>query len=285
MAQVLLVIDTHVHVRTCFPKKDYFDVAWTNAVSGAAGHSGDLPVLPVLMLTESFSEHAFAAIAAGAGPVGSPQMLAEWGGWHASRTEDAVSIFLDKGDRRMLLVSGRQIDTGEGLEVSVLGVAEHIPDHLPIDEILRRADAAGGLSVIPWAPGKWFFQRGQKLHALLDRRRDGDFYLGDNGGRPWLWPLPKHLRRARREGVPILPGSDPLPFPEEMLRVARFGVMLQADLDVERPGEHMKRLLRERAAELRPYGALASPAAFLAKELKMQLTKSRRKRPTAGVGG
>lgn len=125
---------------------------------------------------------------------------------------------------------------------------------------------------------------GKLLHALLDRRRADGFYLGDNGGRPWAWPLPAHLRRARREGVPVLPGSDPLPFEEEMARTGTFGACIRCALDPDRPGEAVKRLLRERAGELRPYGRLARLLPFLRKELTMQWTKGRRKR-MAPVGG
>ena len=149
---------------------------------------------------------------------------------------------------------------------------------------MARAVEHDAVPVIPWAPGKWWFDRGKMLNRLMDERKDGGFYLGDNGGRPWVWPVPTHLKRARREGIPVLPGSDPLPFPEEMNRTATFGVTARVVLDRNRPADCVKHLLRERVDELEPFGRLAGALAFLRREVTMQLTKKKRKgmKPVGG---
>ena len=133
------------------------------------------------------------------------------------------------------------------------------------------------MSVIPWAPGKWSLARGRLLHDLMGPREKERFCLGDNGGRPWLWPTPGHIRRAYKQGMPVLRGSDPLPFDSEMHRTGTFGMVLRGGLDRQAPGEWIKKTLRDDASKAIGYGQLANPVAFLWKESWMQVTKRRRK--------
>ena len=275
-----LLIDTHVHIRACFPKERYLDTAGRN-FAAAAARLGRSEWVGVLMLTESHTEDVFRALQRQAGEPGAPVELPGWGGWRIAATDDGRSLWLDKQDAKILLIAGQQIDTAEGLEVSVLGAVQPIPDHTPIEGVLATAEQRDTVSVIPWAPGKWFFGRGKRLSAMMQRRPDGGFYLGDNGGRPWLWPLPTHLRRARARGIPILPGSDPLPFVSEMERTGSFGIVIEAELDLRRPATALIELLRDPANLGRPYGRLANPVAFFWKEFTMQLTKRKRKRMAA----
>lgn len=272
-----LLMDTHVHLRSCFDAARFFDVAWGNFRKWAQREGVAVPWVPVLMLTESATEDGFRRVHDLSGAVGDPQELAGWGNWFGERTEEEDTVWISKNGKCLLLIAGRQVDTGERLEVSVLGSDRFIPDHTPIEEVLEKAAEYDAVPVIPWAPGKWFFDRGRQVGALMDRRQPGGFYLGDNGGRPWSWPTPALLKRAHRDGIPVLPGSDPLPFPEEMNRTGTFGVTARIELDRSRPGASIKRLLRDGASTLRPYGRLAGTFSFLRKEVTMQLTKKKRK--------
>ena len=63
-----------------------------------------------------------------------------------------------------------------------------IADGTPFPEVIDRAHEFGAVCVVPWAPGKWMFDRGRQLRSILAADERPSFYLGDNGGRPWLWP-------------------------------------------------------------------------------------------------
>lgn len=269
-----LYVDTHVHIRACFPRAEVLDAAARSfeKAAGGAEHAG------VLMLTESATENAFGELAELAGRV-----VDTWGYWHVERCPDGISLRCTKQDRTIAIVAGRQIDTSERLEVSALGSDAFIRDGTPVEEVLAQARANDTVQVLPWAPGKWSFARGKLLDDLIARHDELGFALGDNGGRPWAWPMPGPLKRARELGIPVLPGSDPLPFLDEMARSGSFGVRLEGTLE-ERPGEQIKRLIRE-GAPMHPYGELNSPLTFFRHELTMQLTKKKRKKIAAARAG
>jgi hypothetical protein len=71
--------------------------------------------------------------------------------------------------------------------------------------------------------------------------------LGDNAGRPRGWATPPHFRRAMAMGMPVLPGSDPLPVAGAEAGIGGFGCLLDGRLDPVRPAEDLRaRLFRLR---------------------------------------
>ncbi len=280
----VLFVDTHVHIRTCFPREQVFDSA-AASFAAAAQELGRESYTGVLMLTESATENAFKALAECTGTPGQPVTLDGWGSWQGSMCKDGRSILLTRDNPDspacIVVVAGRQIDTSERLEVSVLGSDTFIPDGLPIEEVLSRASSEDTYQILPWAPGKWSLARGRMLDALLDRQAELGFALGDNGGRPWIWPTPGHIRKARRHGIPVFPGSDPLPFVPELRRMGSCGVTVAGGIDENAPASGLIGLFRTRGRDLETYGRLANPVSFFSNEITMQLTKGKRKRAAA----
>ena len=116
---------------------------------------------------------------------------------------------------RFTLLPGRQVISSENIEVLALACHELIPDGLPAAEIIRKVNQIGGLPVVAWSPGKWFFSRGKVVKALLSQFSPADFVIGDTSLRPYFWGLPLLMRKAKRLGFHIVAGSDPLPFAGE----------------------------------------------------------------------
>ena len=162
------------------------------------------------------------------------------------------------GDEALFLVLGRQYAAAERLEVLGLALpaAEEL-DGLPAREIIRRVRAAGGLPVLPWAPGKWFFKRGRLVAELIGESRPGELWLGDTALRPTIWPLPALLRRAQSRGLPWLPGSDPLPLAGEERRLGVYGCVGRDGFDPGRPVTALRELLRQPPGAFQPAGRRA----------------------------
>jgi hypothetical protein len=97
--------------------------------------------------------------------------------------------------------------------------------------------------VLAWAPGKWFFKRGDAVVRLLGRYAAGKLLLGDTTLRPTIWAEPRLMRLARSRGFGILAGSDPLPVPGEELMLGRYATVLEGDIDPTRPLEGVRKIL------------------------------------------
>ena len=93
----------------------------------------------------------------------------------------------------------------------------------------------------------------------------------------WL-ALPTRFRDATRRGVRVLRGTDPLPFPWEVHRVASFGFHLEATFDWSRPWACLRPLLGDPRVTLRPYGRLERPIRVFRNQYGMQMRKRRRPR-------
>ncbi len=162
------------------------------------------------------------------------------------------------GEDAMFLVLGRQYAAAERLEVLGLALPEGGDwDGLPARDIIRHVRLAGGLPVLPWSPGKWFFRRGRLAEALVGASRPGELWLGDNALRPKVWPLPRLLRRAEARGIPWVPGSDPLPLRGEERRLGSYGFVSQEDFDPGRPVSALRSLLAQPPGSFRPAGRRA----------------------------
>jgi hypothetical protein len=168
--------------------------------------------------------------------------------------EELCLTFLHRGGRRFHLVAGRQVATRERLEVLGLAMRAAVPDGLPLRETLDRINAAGGFPVLPWAPGKWLFGRGRLIQELLEERRSGAPALGDSSLRPCHWPEPALLRAARRRGIAVLPGSDPLPLPGEERHLGAYGFFYEGPFEREHPTAAVRAMLTANPALIVPAG-------------------------------
>ena len=163
--------------------------------------------------------------------------------------------------------------TLEGLEVLSLASAKLLPDGLTIRKLIANVRDIGGIPVIPWGFGKWMGRRGEILSALIRAARHDDFYLGDNGGRPFFISVAEHFRFAKKKRIRILPGSDPLPFRSEQKRVGSFGLSLEVKIDPAYPAQDIKETIFSNKYNFYPYGSMEKNIRFVSKQIRMQFKK------------
>lgn len=193
-------------------------------------------------------------------------------------TEPESVIVASRAGVELVLVGGRQLVTGEGLEILVFGGARtEVDDGQSAGTILERAADPDSVAIVPWGFGKWWFGRGRLVGQLL-REYARSIALGDNGGRPVGTPRPGAFRLATQLNVPILPGSDPLPLASQSSRAGSYGVVLPCDPDFDRPAAQLVSLLRERTLRRTTFGGRVDMVQFAV----AQLTLHARRRGSAG---
>lgn len=273
----MILADGHVHFHACYDVARLLDAAADNFAACDSVADAGAPRSWMLWLTEAREANFFDRLREGMS-VGRNTTAGQW--TFEATPEDGAIRCRDGGGRVITLAAGRQIVTGEGIEVLALGTTERIRDGMPIGETLSRAREAGALAVLPWGFGKWLGRRGSIITRQLARAEPGELFLGDNSGRPALAPPPRQFKQAQAAGIRILPGSDPLPFPEECRKVASYGFRLDAadlrpDLVVQ-----AKELLRQAGARVTPFGRRRTPWEVARNQLAMRLA---RRKPTAAA--
>lgn len=245
------LVDSHVHFHDCYDLPAFLSGALRNFRKAGQGGTG------YLLLTESAGSRWFRRWRDGLTS----------GGWRFEPTAEGESLRAVSGaGEGLFLIAGRQIVTRERLEVLALGRDLELLDGLPMRETLERVRESGALPVLPWGFGKWWGQRGAVVAETLGQ--DGELFLGDNGGRLGLEPAP--FRQARRLGIRLLPGSDPLPFSRHEGLAGSYGFVLTHAVDLDRPAEALLRRIRE-SGQPRAFGRRAGLPRFLRDQVGMQL--------------
>lgn len=173
----------------------------------------------------------------------------------------------------MTLIAGRQIQTQEGIELLALASAEHFEDGQPVRTVLAALQDRQIPAVLPWGVGKWLGKRGALVRELISADAPG-LMLGDNAGRPWVWPRPAIFAKARRDDVPILPGSDPLPLPGAEAGIGSFGCLIDAPLDEACPAQALRAHLFTLRGQPRRIGARRGFGAVLAEQIGLRRRKA-----------
>jgi hypothetical protein len=263
--RVPLFVDAHVHLHPIFDLAVFVTSAARNVASAARAlgvAEGD--AIGVLLLSEGANEGAFARLRSAVGLAAA---------WTVEPTLESESLRVREGGRlRLIVVAGRQIVTRERVEVLCLLSGGNVSDGMPLDATIDAARAANGIPVLPWGFGKWTMRRGALVASVL-RSRPRDVFLGDNGGRLAAAPEPRLFAEGRRRGVPVLPGSDPLPFRREQARAGAFGFLADLRLDEERPAEALRGWLRALREPPPRYGMLETLGRFCRNQARMQWRK------------
>ncbi len=263
-----IAIDAHAHLRRCFDLARFLDHAAANF-----SRASDTPSLGVLLLAETADCVRFEELIA---LPGDPS-----GDWIFERTGEPESLVArHRSGTLLLLIAGRQIVTGERLEVLSLASTARIEDGLSVDETIEAAREAGAIAVLPWGFGKWWGDRGQIVRQILESARPGELFVGDNGNRPRPGVRPRLFRLAERRGILVLSGSDPLPQPDQIARIGRYGTVLRAPLDIERPAAGIEAILRRRTAPTTPFGRREGVAGFLRAQVRVRRPNAAREAPT-----
>lgn len=208
----MLLLDAHVHVYPFYDLSLFLDSAVANMPLP------DPSARRVLALAERRDCHFFASLLSGSLALPAP--------WRVTGASPAA-IVLSRGDAPdapvLTFLPGRQIVPRERIELCALGSDASIPDGLSAGETFDAILAARALPVLNWAPGKWLFKRARVVSDLMARR---PLALCETSLRPLGWPTPLAIRRARRLGLPVFAGSDPLPVPGEEPIVAACHALL-----------------------------------------------------------
>ena len=275
MNKATILVDAHVHIYDCFDLDILLDTALHNFRKAAhdIGHEGK--ITGVLLLTETRNDNWFRHTRDMC--LKNQQVLATETGWELQVTPEST-VLQAKQHRDMqgneiefYIIAGRQINTAEGLELLALATDCTFEDGLPLSSALATVSESGAIPVFPWAVGKWLGKRGKILSALLSREPPADLCLGDNSGRPVFWRNPSHFKQARALNMQILPGTDPLPFANEAMRVGSFGFMVQGSLGHAHPAADLKRLLQATETKLLAYGQLEKPWRFFMNQIRLRL--------------
>ncbi len=246
-----LLVDAHVHLHDCFELVPFLEAAIANFKTQSQQQGITLPVTGALLLAEVNGVNAFAERVKT--HVDTPASR-----WKICPTKETYSCWAKHADGHSILIAaGRQVVTKEGIEVLALITGASISDGLSIEETVEQVVQAGGVPVLPWGVGKWIGKRGQLVKNQLVTS-EARLFAGDNGGRPGFWSLPDYFQQRAQ-----LPGTDPLPLPEEVSRAGSYGFCTQGTLDWDRPGESLKQILLEPDVSIEPYGRSLSPLKFI----------------------
>ena len=239
---MLIVADTHVHLYPGYDLNRAFNAAFSN-LSRLLKRNRKLfgnreePVAFVICLTERFDCHFFQSLRA-------EGTLDPEGDWSISRTQGESSLVLkNKQGAELYLVAGRQIISAERIEILCLTLDLNIPDGKPAQEIIDIILLAGGVPVINWAPGKWFFKRGKIVSELLSQNPPNKLLLCDTTLRPTVWGIPKIMASAMERGFNVIAGSDPLPRAREERLIGTYGMIAQAELNADTPARSLRSIL------------------------------------------
>jgi len=271
------MVDAHVHCHAGVAPARLLHHAAAN-MAAAAARRDVRPAAGWLLFTEMAADDAFAALERSATASGGE--AADLDGWRIRRTDEPVSLIAEgPADFPLILVAGRQIVTAEGLEVLAIGARGPFADGQDLDASVAAVQAADGLAVLPWGFGKWWGRRGAVVEDFLARATPGSLFLGDNGGRLQSAPRPAAFATAAARGIPVLPGSDPLPLQAEAATAAgRYGFVLEAVVDAAHPAAGLKARLAALREQPESFGRRQSLLPFVSRQIAMQWRKWRRVR-------
>jgi hypothetical protein len=265
-APPVIALDSHVHL---YPGADWGMAlsAGLDNLADAAGTAGHPSAILCLLLTETTRDDAFDALAgARFVPVG-------WKVRTVPGDSAALRINRSADDAELLLMAGRQIVTEERVEVLALATAARFSDGRPIREMLMELRSRAIPAVLPWGLGKWAGTRGATIAALLADASDEGLMLGDNAGRPLGWATPPLFRRATAKGIPVLPGSDPLPLPGTESGIGRFGGLIEGGLDQAQPAEDLRARLFALRGQPTMIGRRRGPCVVAAEQVALRRRK------------
>ncbi len=263
-----IAIDGHVHIYPAFPMEEFFDAAFANFAEVLQRHGLSPKSDAVIFLTEGGEHDVFSTLREQAvlPDDTSPE------GLRFLKTEEKDSLVAEKNGRTVYIISGRQHVSTENIELLSLFSSERIPDRsLPLADLAEQVRRCGGMVVVPWGVGKWLGKRGALVTELIDASSGSTLFLGDNGNRPLFWPAPAQFGRARKKGIHLLSGSDPLPLASHCRRVATSGsLLMEAEVSRELPAASLRKIL-ERGEKGKEFGGRFPPCHFFYDQIRLKM--------------
>lgn len=206
---------------------------------------------------------------------------AKQGQWQFSYEREVGLIVAQRDDGETIYIApARQVNTAGRLEILLLGCQEELDDRQPANQLINKYSDDYVL-ILPWGVGKWLGKRGRLLVDLINHSSKS-FYLGDNGGRPFFWPVP-HFRLLRqlqsnqksqnplKKSLPVINGSDPLPINGEIARTASYGVKFNLTGSKKIALKNILVTMKSDQVEFENYGRLMGLLSFVFGRIKMLL--------------
>lgn len=262
-----IFVDAHVHIHEHFSLSRLFLISLQNFRKYSAANQRGV-MHGFLLLTESYGVNKFADLK------NYDNQSGDFSIHHTNETESLKIVTL--GGQNLFVVAGRQIVTAEKLEILALGLDVEYPDGNTLEATLKDLSTTQCLRVLPWGAGKWMGKRGKIIQSLISTWSNGPLFVGDNGNRPSFWPLPSTFSDAKIKGIFNLPGSDPLPFPEQEKKAGSFGFSIPGKVDPSKPFSSLKKAISSTPNTIRPFGNPESFQPFLKHQIAMQIVKRRR---------
>lgn len=236
----MICVDTHAHYYPCYDAEEFLSSIHRNLMATAEKKAPNEAICAVACLLETESNSCFSDLASGR--LGSTMELT----WRV-QTDDAnpAVLHLSRGEKENLaIIGGRQLITSEKLELILIGCLDPIANGQAMEDLLIAHRHRYGL-ILPWGFGKWLGRRGETVTRLLDQQ-DLAFSLGDNAGRPALWAKVPQFKLAQSRGVPVVPGSDPLPLASEQAVAGSSSISLPGVLNTDKPIEDLIAKIRDK---------------------------------------
>ncbi len=263
----MILFDAHVHLWPAFAADRLLQAARDNFLHHLSTSPSSPPTM-ALFLADTARAEGFALLRAMA------DRGERAGNFLLMPTEEDESLLAldpNRPEERLVLLAGRQIVTGENIEVLSLASTAAIPDGQPLGDTVALVKERGGLAVLPWGVGKWLGIRGRTVATFLAEAPAQGLFVGDIGGRPRLWPASRIFAQAAERGIALLPGSDPLPLPGEERRVGSCGASLVGSCTGECPAALLRQLLCHHALAANSFATRPNALSFIATQLALRL--------------
>lgn len=261
------IVDAHAHLYPIFDFSAALDSAARSFHYGREAMGASLATPGVLLLASPSGVSEFQRLQKTASDSGSI------GGWLLAPAGADAVIANRQNQPPLLLVAGRQIRTGNRLEVLALATQSSFDDGMTLRSTIRHVLDSGGVAVIPWGFGKWRGARGREVRVVLHEFAEEPVWLGDSAGRLDVGPTPPLLQDAERDGRIVLPGSDPLPLRGHEHRLGRCGFGLHVDPLGADPAIRIRTALRTLDESPPRYGSYERLLPFLDAQIRMQIAR------------
>lgn len=263
------LVDGHVHLHRCHDIEAALDAAVRNLELARTALGLPVEVERFLWLVEDPAEGSSVRLNA----------LSHHGKHWQVEFVDSVTLRLSRTEdgEQLIVVLGRQIPTSDNLEVLVVGTAESLRAGRSQTEAIEEGLEREALVMLPWGFGKWTGQRGRAVSRAYDRYASEGLFLADTGARSSFLKPPGVFARSAADAHPVLVGSDPFPFKDQLRALGTHGFVVE-DLPRQPTWRDLHGAIRSLHGQPRRFGRPLRPDMFARLQIKMQLRKRRSRR-------
>ena len=189
------------------------------------------------------------------------------------RVSDYVLEF-ESDSKLIYFIKSKQVVTKEKIELLIVGF-NYIGDGEESVKIIDSSIEKDALIILPWGFGKWNFRKKKHIKELINKYSEYDlFFLGDNVSRTVNFLSNDIFEFAKKKGIRVLNGSDPLPFKGEDKYVGKFYVeLIINEFNKNYPYESLKNILRKKDSIVKNLGRRDNLYTFIKRQLKINLKK------------